>query len=178
MKRIAPVFVLLLLALATFGQTKNTITKSTITFQIKNLGIATGGSLAGLQANIDFNPANLNAGIIDATVDVNTINTGNDQRDTHLKSADFFDAAHFPKIELKSISVKHKSGANYVGQFNVTMHGKTKEINMPFSYTENGNILAFKGTLKLNRLDFGVGSESLVLSNDVVVNIEVELSKG
>jgi len=177
MKRIFAPVILLLLTTCTFAQVKTSVTKSTVTFQIKNLGINTGGSLGGMQANIQFDPANLNAGVMEATVDVNTINTGNDSRDTHLRSEDFFDVAHFPKITMKAVSFKHKSGDNYIGRFNVTMKDQTKQIDVPFNYTETGNIAIIKGSLKLNRLDFGVGGSSMVLSNDVTISIEVELSK-
>lgn len=178
MKRIYAPIILMLLAVGAFAQVKNTITKSGIVFEIKNLGINTGGSISGLQANIQFDAAHLNASVIEATADVNTINTDNDARDTHLKSEEFFDVAHFPKITMKSVSIKHKSGDKYEGQFNVTMKDKTKQFTVPFTYTETGNTAAIKGTLKLNRLDFGVGGSSLVLSDEVVVTIEVEFNKG
>ena len=177
MKRIAPIFLLLItLAISVFAQ-KAAVTKSKITFEIKNLGIKSTGTIGGVQANVQFVPANLAASSIEATADVNTINTDNDERDTHLKSADFFDLAHYPKITMKSISFKKKSGNNYVGQFNVTIRNKTKQLEVPFSYVENGNTATLIGVVKLNRLDFGVGDSSLVLSNDVTVNIEVEVSK-
>jgi len=177
MKKIFAPILFLLLVNCAFAQVKNTVTKSAITFEIKNLGINTGGSLDGLQANIQFDPANLNAGVIEASVDVSTLNAGSDTKNNHLKSADFFDVAHFPKITMKSVSLIHKSGDNYVGRFNVTMKSKTKVIDVPFTYIETGNTGTFKGILKLNRLDFGVGEKSLVLSNDVTVNIEVGMTK-
>ncbi|HEY0245646.1 MAG TPA: YceI family protein [Mucilaginibacter sp.] len=177
MKRVFAPIILLLLAANTFAQVKNTVTKSAITFQIKNLGINTGGRLAGLQANILFDPAQLNASVIEATADANTINTDNDTRDTHLKSEEFFDVARFPKISMKSVSFKHKSSDNYTGQFNIIMKDRTKQIEVPFTYTETGNTATFKGSFKLNRTDFGVGSKSMVLSSDVTVNIELETTK-
>jgi len=176
MKRIAPVLLLLLSLVFAASAQKTTVTKSKITFEIKNLGIKTGGSIGGVQANIQFNPANLLASSIEATADVKTINTDNDERDSHLKSEDFFEMARYPKITMNSVSFS-KKGSNYVGKFNVTIKNKTKQLDVPFSYVQSGNTETFKGTLKLNRLDFGVGDSSLVLSNDVTVNIEIEASK-
>jgi polyisoprenoid-binding protein YceI len=178
MKRIFAPIVLLLLTVSASAQIKTTVTKSKITFEIKNLGIKTAGSIGGLQANIQFDPANLNATVIEATIDPNTINTDNDARDTHLKSDEFFDVAHFPKITMKAVSVKHKSGDKYEGQFNLTLKDKTKLIDVPFTYTETGNTIAIKGSFKLNRLDFGVGGSSLVLSDEVIVSVELEMVKG
>lgn len=164
---------LLIIITASFGfAPANTVTRSAITFQTKNMGIGVSGAISGLQANVQFNPANLASSTIEATVEVNTINTDNSLRDGHLKTDEFFDAARYPKITLKSVSFKHRSGNNYSGAFNLTIKNKTKLIEVPFSFTKNGNEMAFKGSFKLNRLDFGIGTSSLILSDNVIVNIE------
>jgi polyisoprenoid-binding protein YceI len=178
MKRIFAPIILLLLVVNAFAQVKTTVTKSKITFEIKNLGIKTGGSIGGLQATVQFDPAHLNTSSVEASVDPKTVNTDNDGRDEHLRSDEFFDAARFPKITMKSVSFKHKSGDKYEGQFNLTLKDKTKLVNVPFTYTDAGATVAIKGSFKLNRLDFGLGGSSLVLSDEVVVNIEVEMAKG
>jgi polyisoprenoid-binding protein YceI len=177
MKKNFVLIIIIFITSACFAQEKNTVTRSTITFQIKNLGINTGGTISGLKADIQFNPNNLASDTINASVDVNTINTDNDSRDDHLKGTDYFDAAHFPKIIMKSVSFRHKSGTNYTGTFNLTIKGKTKLIEIPFTYTEKGNTAIFKGNFKLNRLDFGIGESSMMLSNEVTVNIDAEINK-
>ncbi|MDB4902589.1 MAG: hypothetical protein JWQ63_1870 [Mucilaginibacter sp.] len=177
MKKNFVLIIIIFITSACFAQEKNTVTRSAITFQIKNLGINTGGTISGLKADIQFNPNNLASDTINASVDVNTINTDNDSRDDHLKGTDYFDAAHFPKIIMKSVSFRHKSGTNYTGTFNLTIKGKTKLIEIPFTYTEKGNTAIFKGNFKLNRLDFGIGESSMMLSNEVTVNIDAEINK-
>ncbi|WP_295674073.1 YceI family protein [uncultured Mucilaginibacter sp.] len=153
------------------------VTRSAITFEIKNLGINTGGSISGLVTKVNFTPASLSASSIEASVDVNTINTDNSSRDEHLRSTDFFDVARFPKISLKSVAFKHKSGNNYVGTFILMIKDKSKQIEMPFTFLDKDNTIGFKGTFKINRLDFGVGSESMILSNDVNITIDCEGKK-
>jgi polyisoprenoid-binding protein YceI len=175
MKKLLPLIAILFFVTTTFAQVK--VTQAKITFQIKNLGINTGGFFGNMQANIQFDPAALAASTIEATVDVNSINTDNDTRDEHLRSDEFFDAAKYPKIVMKSVALKHKSGNNYSGQFNVTMKNHTKVFEVPFIYISAGNNATFKGSFKLNRLDFGVGDKSLVLANDVTVFIEAETTK-
>ncbi len=138
------------------------------------MGITTGGSIGGLTPKIHFIPANLNESTMEASVDVATINTDNSGRDEHLRSEDFFDVARYPKISLKSVAFKHKSGNNYVGTFNLTIKNRSKQIEIPFTYLDKGNDVEFKGAFKINRLDFGVGSSSLVLSDDVIINIDCE----
>jgi polyisoprenoid-binding protein YceI len=177
MKKNFVLLIIIFITSACLAQEKNTITRSTITFQVKNLGINTGGTISGLKADIQFNPNNLATDTINASVDANTISTDNDSRDDHLKSEDYFDVAHFPKIIMKSVLFKHKSGVNYTCAFNLTIKGKTKLIEVPFTYTEKGNAAIFKGNFKLNRLDFGIGESSMMLSNEVTVNIDVEINK-
>jgi polyisoprenoid-binding protein YceI len=156
---------------------QDAVTHSAITFQIKNMGINTSGSINGLSAKVRFSPDNLNASTVEAAVDVNTINTDNSSRDEHLRSEDFFDVAHYPKITLKSVSFRHKSGSNYAGTFTLTIKGKSKQIEIPFTIADKENALEFKGSFKINRIDFGVGAESIVLSDDVTVNIDCEEKK-
>jgi len=159
------------------GKSKAQATHASITFEIKNLGITTSGSIGGLQTNVHFDPSNLNASILEASVDVNTINTGNGSRDEHLRSDDFFDLAHFPKISLKSVSFKHKSGDNYIGRFVLTIKNRSKQVDIPFTLPNKDNTISFRATFKLNRLDFGVGSKSMILSDEVLVNIDCQEKK-
>ena len=177
MKKIAAIFLLAIFSSFAFSQTKQTVTKSAITFEIKNLGINTGGSFGGLKADIKFDPAHLDASSIEASVDTKTINTDNDTRDSHLRSDSYFDADKYPQIRMKSVSFKHKSGDNYSGTFTLTIKDKTNQAEVPFSYTEAGNAAAFKGSLKIKRTDYGVGSKSMVMSNDVTVTIDIATNK-
>lgn len=141
------------------------------------MGIITGGSFGGLVTKVHFNPASLNASTLEASVDVATINTDNSTKDEHLRSEDFFDVARYPKISLKSVAFKHKSGNNYVGTFTLTIKDKSKQIELPFSFLDKGNAVEFKGTFKINRLDFGVGGSSMILSDDVTIKIDCEEKK-
>jgi polyisoprenoid-binding protein YceI len=176
MKLFTAIIITILLNTA-LAPAQNTITHSAISFKVKNLGVYTDGTLSGLQAKVHFDPANLDAGTLEASVDVNTLNTNNSSRDEHLKSEDFFDLAHYARITLKSVSFKHKSGNNFTGLFNLTIKDKTKQMEIPFTYQDKGNTIVLNGNFKLNRLDFGVGSNSLVLSNDVLVSIAAEVGK-
>jgi polyisoprenoid-binding protein YceI len=171
------VFLLILGSLAFAQITKHPVTKSSVTFQIKNLGINVGGSFSGLKADIDFDPAHPEAGSIEASIQANTVNTDNETRDSHLKSDSYFDAEKYPEIKMKSVSFKHNGGDNYTGIFNLTIKDKTNQVQVPFTYTENSNDGLFKGTLKIKRSDYGVGSKSLVMANDVTISIEVVTGK-
>lgn len=177
MKRIFLLLLPLLFLVNLASAQKSNILKSDIKFQLKNLGVKTGGSFNALQANINFDPARPETSSIEAALDVKSINTDNELRDSHLRSDEYFDAEKYPAITMKSISLKHKSGDNYVGQFNLTIKNQTKQFEVPFTYTADATSATFKGGLKLNRLDFNIGGKSLVMSNDVSVSIEVQVAK-
>jgi polyisoprenoid-binding protein YceI len=171
------VVLLLFITSYSFSQSKYTVAKSTITFKIKNLGVNTGGNISGFKGDIQFDPAHLDASLIEASVETNTINTGNDTRDEHLRSDSYFDAVKYPKITIKSVSLKHKSGDSYTGTFSLTIKDKTNTVEIPFTYTETGNTASFKGTLEIKRSDYGLGGKSMIMSNEVNITIDVEAAK-
>jgi len=176
-KKYLPLLFLLLVMNSAIAQVKYTLTKATVTFEIKNMGFNTSGNFGGVQADIKFDAAKPEVSSIEATANVNELNTGNDTKDEHLKSADYFDVATYPKITMKSVAIKHKSGNNYVGKFNVTIRNKTQLLDVPFTYTETGNTADFHGVLKLKRSDFGIGGSSMVMADDVTINIDVATTK-
>ncbi|MDB5153148.1 MAG: YceI family protein [Mucilaginibacter sp.] len=177
MKKYLALISLLLTAITAFSQAKHTVTKSSVTFQIKNLGVNTGGTFNGFQGDIQFDPAHLELSRIDASIDTKTINTNNETRDEHLKGDSYFDAEKYPSITMKSVSFRHKSGNSYTGTFNLTIKDKTSPVDLPFTYTETSNSATFKGTLNIKRADYGVGARSLIMSNDVTVLIDVDTTK-
>lgn len=175
MKNIIAAIALLITTTGALAQ--NNITKSKITFELKNLGIKTGGTIGGVQGSIVFTPENLAASKIEATADVNTINTDNDRRDEHLKKDDYFDVAKYPQINMSSVSFKKKSGNSYTGVFNITIKNKTKQIDVPFTIANLSTGQFLKGTFKINRKDFGIGGSSMTMSDDVTVAVEAETTK-
>ena len=77
MKKVILFIAVILMSNAAFSQSKSNINKSKISFKIKNLGINTSGTIGGLQANIQFNPADLATSTVEASVETKTINTDN-----------------------------------------------------------------------------------------------------
>lgn len=126
---------------------------------------------------------------VEATIDVKSISTGVDERDTHLKSPDFFDAARYPVITFVSTGVVKSSDTAYVVTGNLTMRGVTKPVSLavtaspPFQHF--GTIRrGIEATTSVNRQDFGVGvaawnvaaeSGGLLIGNSVKITIDAEL---
>jgi polyisoprenoid-binding protein YceI len=126
---------------------------------------------------------------IEFSVDVNSINTENEQRDGHLKSDDFFNAEKFPKMTFKSILMKKVSDNKYELFGNLTIRDVTKKVKFMVTYggTVNdpwGNTKAgFKATTTINRLEYGLKWNTIteaggaVVSSDVVITIGAEFNK-
>lgn len=174
MKKVGLYLLLLCFNLVAFAQVKQTVTKSAITFQIKNMGINTSGDFESLEANIQFDKDHLSTSSIEALVATKALNSENDMRDEHLKKEDYFDVEHYPKIIMKSVSFKKKNGNNYLGVFDLTIKGKTKRVELPFMYIVNGSAAVYKGSFKINRLDFNVGNHSMILSNEATISLNIE----
>ncbi|MEP7109208.1 MAG: YceI family protein [Ferruginibacter sp.] len=120
-------------------------------YSIKFNGGDPSGEFQGLKGVISFDEANLAAAKIDATIDVATINTGNGMKNTHAKSAMWFDAAKYPTISFASSAIT-KTSTGYEAKGTLTMHGVGKEVLIPFNFTDN----VFTGSFEVNRLDYNI----------------------
>jgi polyisoprenoid-binding protein YceI len=146
--------------------------KSEVKFTIRNFGLNTNGSLTGLKGSIKFNPSDLSTSSFDVTVDVNSVNTGIDSRDSHLKKQDYFDAGRYPTINFASTSIS-QSQNDYSVTGKLTIKGITKTISFPFTVQNQDNGLLLTGSFNIDRKDFNVGESSAVLGNTVNVSLKV-----
>ena len=151
---------------------------SKVRFRIKNFGFNVTGSFNGLQGTVQFDPNNLAACSFDVSIDANTINTGINARDNHLRKDDYFDVKNHPRIRFVSTRVtpSTKKGTLFIfGK--LIIKGTTKEISFPFTAEPSGGGYLFSGEFKMNRRDFNVGGGSTV-SDNLTVMLEVLAKKG
>lgn len=166
-------------------------THSEVQFKVKHLMITTVTGYFGkfnLEAeteNEDFTTAKS----IVFTADVNTINTNNADRDTHLKSADFFDVEKNKELVFKGKKYEHVSGESYKLHGDLTIKGVSKPVTVdvdfggivvdPYGQTKAG----FTVSGKINRKDFGLTwsavteAGSVVVSDEIKLNCEIQLVK-
>lgn len=153
---------------------------SKVHFVIKNFGISTGGDFREVKGAIFFNPAFPTSAKFDVTVSSATIDTDNSSRDNDLKEELYFNVKAFPEIKIlsKRIDKTNKSDEGfYFFTGDLIIKGVTKEISFPFKAEKVLNDYLFTGEFEINRLDFGVGEKSAVLSQKVVVNLKVLAKK-
>ncbi len=142
---------------------------SIVNFKVKNMKMKTvEGTFSGMKGTVNFTPDNLAKSNFDVCIDASTVNTKNQKRDDHLRTADFFDTQKYPTICFKSNSITKKAD-QYLAKGSLTMHGITKEVEIPFTFSNN----VFKGTLTVKRLDYkvGEGTGEFMVGNDIKIEI-------
>ncbi len=144
-----------------------------VSFKIKNAGLTVTGRFTGLKTALVFDPADLAKSSLSASVEVATIKTGINKRDEDLQEEQYFNSGKYKLIEMKSIKL-YKKGDGYAGMFNVTIKGVTKQVEVPFQFNKTGNTGEFKGSFDINRRDFGVGGSSMIMSDNLTVNITIK----
>jgi polyisoprenoid-binding protein YceI len=158
---------------------------TTAGFTVKHLMVSTvPGSFGRVTGKVTYDPKNPSTLAVDATIDATTINTNNERRDTHLKSADFFEVAKYPTITFKSKKVTPGAAgtAKLVGD--LTMHGVTKEVTLDVSDlgqpVNNGRnfVVGAAATTTIKRSDWGLNWNRALEAGGVTVSDEVKITLG
>jgi polyisoprenoid-binding protein YceI len=125
----------------------------------------------------DINEQALEQSKFEITVDVGSIDTNAEARDKHLKSDAFFDVVKFPTAQIVVNSLRKVGEGNYEGDASVTIHGITKQMKLPARILLNeGGILRFRGTVELNRKDFGMTFNSAMNKIEDIATVTYELN--
>jgi len=161
---------------------------SVLDFKVRHLFSKTGGQFGEWEGMITFDGKDLTGGSVELTIQAASIDTRNEDRDNHLRSADFFDVETYPTLTFKSTEVV-KTDSGFEVRGDLTMHGVTKGIAIPFEYHGSGTDpwgtlrAGFSGSTTVNRKDFGivwnknVDKGGLLLGDDVAIDIEIEAIK-
>ena len=171
MRTLILIFVMLMLVAARRNGEYTTVGDCTVQFEIVNAGITVTGVVEDVVAQIDFDPGDINHSHIIAKAKPQSIRTGIQIRDKHLQRSDYFHSALFPEITLTSTVFRKVRKNNYMGTFKLTTKGVTKVIQVPFKVTKEDNVTIYSGIFEINRMDFGLGEESLILDNRVKIAI-------
>ena len=164
---------------------------SEVEFKVRHMMISNvSGKFTKFDAAVETEGEDFMTAKVTFTVDIDSITTGNDQRDGHLKSVDFFDAANFP--QLKFVTTKYENVDNdgsYEVYGELTIRGVTKNVKLdtefggvikdPYGNTRAGVTISGK----INRKEYGLSwsgvteTGSLIVSDDVRIHVALELIK-
>lgn len=156
---------------------------SEVQFKVKHLVIATvTGQFNDFDATLETSGKDLTGAKAEFTASVDSISTNSTDRDNHLKSVDFFDAANHPEIRFVSTKFDKTGEDTYTMTGNLTIRGTTKEVTLnveaggiivdPWGNTKAG----FEITGRINRFDYGLHWNSVTEAGGLVVGPEIKLA--
>lgn len=142
-----------------------------IMFNIKNAGFEVIGTIDAREVEVSFDKHDLTHSFMIASASPVSINTGIGLRDKHLKKADYFHVEGFPEIKMESLKFTKRGNNEFTGDFNLTIKNITRQVRIPFTITRENGFVIYHGQFQMNRLDFKLGKESLLLDDVVTVTI-------
>jgi polyisoprenoid-binding protein YceI len=156
--------------------------KSSLEFTFMQAGAANKGHFTRFQVAFDFSAENLAASRLDVTIEMNSTDTGDQERDDTLKGADLFAVAKFPQAHFAASQI-NRTASGYEAVGKLTIRGVTHDARVPFSFrtaTENGAAVGYmSGKTSVRRLDYGVGQGDWKatdqVGNDVAVSFTLRL---
>jgi polyisoprenoid-binding protein YceI len=172
-------------ATETFAVDKN---HSMAMFKVRHMMSNVVGQFRDFTADVNIDRANPAKSSVEFTIQTTSVDTGNTNRDNHLRTPDFFDAAKFPTITFKSTAVTPKSKTEFDVAGDLTMHGVTKHVTLPvtfmgFAKTARGEKAGFSIETTVNRKDYNIlwnktlDEGGMLLGDDVKVTIDLEMDK-
>jgi len=184
------IFALSSIALTTYAAMSWTIDKahSAVNFEVTHFFTPVNGQFNNYDATVNFDPNNLEESMIDVTIMVNSIDTKNERRDGHLRTADFFNAEKFPHITFKSSNIEKTGENQFVANGTLTIKDVSQEVALPFTLLgikdnpmkENTMVAGITASTKVDRTAYTVGTgdwaSDAVIGDEVTVELNLELN--
>lgn len=164
---------------------------SEVGFSIKHMMVSrTKGTFDKFDAIIEANVEDLTDSKIEVTIDAASLNTRNEDRDNHLRSADFFDIENHPTLKFIATDVKSKGNNEYDVTGDLTIKGNTNQVTLDVTFEgqskdpmSGATVAGFSGNTKISRKEYGLTwnaaleTGGVLLSDEVKINFELELHK-
>lgn len=132
------------------------------------------GRFNGLKGQVKFDPTEIEGSMIDVSVDVNTIETGNSTKDSHAKGGKWFDATTYPNMTFVSTRFT-KTGGKYEVQGSLTVKDVTKQVKIPFTYSTLSDNPFLEGVLFVNRKDYNINGNLFGFAVGKVVTVSLHV---
>ena len=162
---------------------------SAANFSVRHLMVSTvRGQLGRITGTLEYDGKDVRSIKADVSVDVNGVNTQNENRDKHLRSDDFFDVANHPTITFKSKRVEPGADGKFKLIGDLTIRGTTKEVALdvegpsPIVKTQRGVATGASATTKIKRLEYGLKYNNMVeagpvVGDEVTITIDIEATR-
>jgi polyisoprenoid-binding protein YceI len=152
-------------------------------FAVKHLAISTvRGAFTSLKGTVQFDDKDITKSSVEVTIDVNSVDTRQPDRDKDLRSDHFFDADHFPTITFKSTKVEQVSPGKLKVTGNLTIRGNTKEVvldvdgpSAPVKDPWGNQRIGINASSKIIRQDFGITYGPGMIGDEISITIDAEM---
>ena len=183
------VFVAVFISIAAWGQGSEwqiDPAHTTVGFTVRHLGISNvHGRFTKVTGSATVDDNDMTKSSVNATIDIGSINTGNDSRDNDLRSPNYFDATQFPTMSFKSKNVTRNGDNKLKIVGDLTVKGVTKEVSLdvdgPSAPVKMGpnQRRGLSATTSVNRKDFGVGAKTpaAMVGEEIKIDLDVELTQ-
>ena len=161
---------------------------TSINFEVRHFFSNVPGTFNNYDATIFFDPQNLEESNIDVAIQVASVDTKNERRVNHLRTADFFDAETYPTITFTSSKIVATGNNEFVAKGQLTIKDITKSFELPFKllgvmdhpWQENTVVAGMTSEFQILRNDYGVGTgnyvSDAVIGNEINVKLNIELN--
>ena len=163
---------------------------TSVEFAVRHMMFTTvRGRFTAFEINVDFDQANPEGSSLEAKIEAASVDTRDVDRDTHLRSADFFDAEKYPFLVFKSRRIERASNGRYRIIGDLTIRGVTKEVALDTEFAGTGKnpwgatVAAFSAETKIDRKQFGLNwnaaleAGGVLVGDEVKIQLEVELTQ-
>jgi polyisoprenoid-binding protein YceI len=153
-------------------------------FRVRHLMISNvRGQFTGVSGSLTSNESDPTQSQVEASIDATTIDTRDSQRDTHLKSADFFDVEKFPTLSFRSSHVTRRSNGHLIVSGQLTIHGVTNDVEFavegptpPVKDPWGNERVGISASTKINRTHYGLNFNVAMETGGVMVGEEVSIT--
>lgn len=158
---------------------------SEIAFSVRHMMISTvRGHFTGVRGTAEFDPEDIESGSVSVEIDTDSIDTREETRDGHLRSADFLDVETYPTITFESRTVESAGGNRYRITGDLTIRGTTRPVTLDAEFSDvvpdpfGGTRLAISASTRINRADFGLSWNQALETGGVLVseNVDIEIN--
>lgn len=159
------------------------LSHSSVSFSVRHMVIAkVHGRFARFSGAIALDEQTPSASSVNVTIEAASIDTNDEKRDGHLRSADFFDSDKFPQLTFVSSKVERPSGERFLVSGDLTIHGVTKPITLDVEYNGRGKDpwggerASFSSKVSVNRRDFGLEWNQALEAGGVLVGDKIDIT--
>lgn len=158
------------------------VTHTSVGFIVRHMMVSkVRGDFSDIEGTIEGDPTQLENTKISFRAGTDSVSTNNEDRDNHLRSADFFEVEKYPNMTFESTNIKKVSDNEYALTGNLTIKGVTKETTFDVEYLGEGTnpwgvaVVGFEASTKISRKEFGLTWNQALEAGGVLVSDEVEI---